>query len=278
MAQTTIIIPLPSDGITTYQNARVERAPDSAGVPGAYTEIANVTLDPYNQHTSYTDLGGASNSWYRYRYANSGGTVFSSYTADVQAGQYTVKTWLKRDIPDADLTDADWDQWKDMALLAFRTAGLGRPITTPLTFTPGSNNDRTVNLDGAYRRMVRVSIYDAASGVYITDTGQWRQWGRQVEITRPLTNCTYKLYGLGEIRSLADIDDEIFPVLYAYMKVKYLDKRIEERENFRMFLNADKISDVKLSELLDAKLRDAKIEYSSSLATALQYYEVPTGY
>lgn len=276
MAQTTIIAPLPSDGITTYQKLLIERAPDSSGSPGAYAQIANVALDQYNENTSYIDTSGATTSWYRYRYANTALSIFSSYSTDVQAGTYTVKTWLQRDIPDADITSADWDQWRDMGIQEFRNKGIGRPVADALSITPTSNLTYFYDIPAGYRTIIRVDIYDA-SGNYITATPQWMQWGRKLRIFRPETTWTYKCYGLGEIRDLTDIDDELFPLLYWYMRVKYLDKRIAERQNFRMFLNADKVSDVKTEVLLEMKLKDAQAQLNSRLLEAQENWPIPAG-
>lgn len=276
MASTTLIIPLPSDGITTYQKVQIYRAPDSGGAPGAWALISTNTLDQYNENTIYTDTGGDTTSWYKYRYADTAVAMFSSDSPNIQAGQYTVKTWLKRDIPDADILDADWDQWRDMAIQEFRNKGIGRPIADPIIVTPSSSTVYFYDIPAAYRTLVRLDIYDAA-GNYITVTPQWVQWGRKLRIFRPDTTLTYKAYGLGEIRDLTDIDDELFPLLYWYMRVKYLDKRIEERQNFRMFLNADKVSDVKTGELLDLKLKDAQAQLASRILEAQENWPLPAG-
>jgi hypothetical protein len=275
MATTTIIVKIPDDGITTYQRFDLDRAPDSAGVPGTFANIASPTLDQYNETTIYTDTGGATNSWYRYRYNNTALSNPGEYSPSFQAGQYTVRTWLQNDIPDADIDTTDWDTWRDMALQEFRNEGVGRPVADPIEFTPGSDTDEWVSIPATYRNIIWCDIYYASRRV--TDTPEWKVWGRKIRIARPNTNFTYKFYGIGDIRSLADIDDELFPLLYWYMRTKYLDKRLADRQNFRMFLNADKVSDVKTEQLLEMKLRDAKIEYASRLSRAQTIYPIPTG-
>jgi hypothetical protein len=275
MPQTTIVAPLPNDGIVTYQRWRIERAPDSAGAPGAYAEIINQALDQYTENQVYIDSAGATDSWYRYRYSNTALTVNSTYSSDRQAGAYTVRDWLRADIPDADITTTDWDRWRDMAIQEFRNEGVGRPLAAALDFTPTSDTDEWVNLPAAYRTIIRVDIY--YSSRYMTNTPEWYAWGRKVRIPRPNKTYTYKLWGIGEIRTLADIDDELFPLLYWYMRMKYLDKRIADRQNFRQFLAADKVSDVKTEMLLEMKLKDAKMEYATRLSRAQTTWPIPTG-
>jgi hypothetical protein len=275
VATTTIVIKIPDTGIATYQKVEIDRAPDSAGVPGAFANIATPVLDEFNETTVYVDTGGATNSWYRYRYTNTAVSIWSEYSPSFQAGQYTVRTWLQNDIPDADLDTTDWDTWRDMAFQEFRNEGVGRPVADALEFTPGSEDDAWVNIPATYRTIIWCDIFYSTHR--ITETPEWKVWGRKIRIARPNTNFTYKFYGIGDIRSLADIDDELFPLLYWYMRMKYLDKRIAERQNFRMFLNADKVSDVKTEQLLEMKLKDAKIEYASRLSRAQTNYPIPTG-
>jgi hypothetical protein len=275
MAQFTIVAPLPSDGITTYQRWLIERAPNSGGVPGAYAQIVNQELNAYNENQSYTDSGGAIDSWYRYRYANTALDVFSNYSDDTQAGQYTVKSWLQVDIPDADITSAMWDQWKDMAIQEFRGKGIGRPVRDPISITPESTTDEMHDLPAEMRNVIRMDVYYGSN--WITSSPQFHQWGRQIRIFKPVTTLTYKLWGIGEIRSLADIDDEMFPLLYWYMRMKYLDFRLHEREQTRAFLTADKVSDVKTEQLLEIKLRDTQVEYKSRVAEAQENWPLATG-
>lgn len=275
MAQTTVVAPLPSDGVATYQRWRIERAPDSAGSPGAYAEIVNQALDAFNENQVYIDSAGAVDSWYRYRYSNTGLTVNSTYSGGRQAGSYTVRDWLQADIPDADITPALWDQWRDMAIQEFRGKGIGRPVRYPVSITPSSTTDEMHDLPAEIRNVVRVDVYYGSN--WITSTPQYHQWGRQIRIFKPVTTLTYKLWGIGEIRTLADIDDELFPLLYWYMRLKYLDFRLHERERSRAFLTADKVSDVKTEQLLEIKLRDTQIEYKSRVAEAQENWPLATG-
>ena len=56
-------------GATTY---RLERAPDAAGVAGAWTEIASVTTSPYSPYAD-SQLSPNTRYWYRLRAANASG-------------------------------------------------------------------------------------------------------------------------------------------------------------------------------------------------------------
>jgi hypothetical protein len=65
-------------------------------------------------------------------------------------------------------------------------------------------------------------------------------------------------------------------ILYWGMRLKYLDKRLAERANFRYFLSADKTSDVPLGQL-EAHRNTAAKEFETRLADVKQTYAMPSG-
>ena len=275
MAQTTITAATPSDGITTYQKIRIERAPNSGGVPGAWAEVVSIDVDPFNEFTSYTDTGGADTDWYRYRYANTGGSVFSNYSNAIQAGDYLIRQWIKADIPDADLTNSDWDRWRDEVLTDLSVKYIGRPIYPPQSITPSGYSDEWHGLNADIRKVVRVEIYDSA-GFRVTATPRWLQFGRNIRIENPLPTQTYKVFGVGILRNLADLDQELFMILYWRVRLKYLARRLADRANFRYFLSADKNTDVPLGQL-EAHRNTAAREFEIRLADVRQTYAIPSG-
>src|SRR5947209_3667267 len=99
MANTLVIINNPADGVTTYQNGKVQRAPDSSGTPGTFADLATTALDGTAETTNYTDIAGLTTDWYRYRWENTAATVVSDWSASIQAGDYLIRQWVTKDIP-----------------------------------------------------------------------------------------------------------------------------------------------------------------------------------
>lgn len=273
MAQTTISARTPTDGIVTYQRILVERAPDVNGAPGTFVQIVNVAIDQYNEYTDYTDTTGTVADWYRYRYANTALLVYSDYSDVIQAGDYIIRQWIMADIPDTDLTKADWDRWRDEVLADLSVKYVGRPIYPPQSITPAGYTTEYYPLTGDIRKVIRVDIYDSA-GFFVSGATKWSQFGRYLRIIRPQPSLTYKVYGLGLLRDLSDLDDELFMILYWGMRIRYLDRRLAERANWRFYLSSDKGSDVPLHDL-EAHRTRAQSEFDSRLTDIRQTYSVP---
>lgn len=115
-----------------------------------------------------------------------------------------------------------------------------------------------------------------SGGYFFTEIPNWRQWGRYIVIDRPEPTATYKVYGVGFLRGLSDLDPELFMLVYWGIRLKYIDKRIAERNNFKYFLNADKVSDVTLPQL-EAHRNQALNEFNSRLATVSESIGLPVG-
>lgn len=273
MADTLVYISHPSDGVTTFQRARVERAPDVAGAPGAFTEITNILLDSNADHTNYTDTAGTSTDWYRYRWANTAGTVFSDYSPSRQAGDYKIREWIKADIPDADITNTDWDRWRDQVFSDLALQGLGKITGTLYSWTPASNTDEWQNIDGRVSTVLQVDIYKGSDK--LTTLTDWYQVGRKIRIPSPRSTWTYKYWGVEEIRNIGDLSDEMFNIVYWGMRLKYLFRRLADRQNFKFYLSADKTSDITITDL-EKMAAEARSEYEVRLASVKSGIGLPT--
>ncbi len=124
----------PPDGNPVYTKVEIERAPDNgSGAPGAWTNIATVTIDPDNSYAySYEDDAGAVTSWYRHRYTNAAVSEWSDYSTEIQTNDFWPLQQLRADIPDADILDADWDDWMIQTMLDLWTEGIWLPHEEPI--------------------------------------------------------------------------------------------------------------------------------------------------
>jgi hypothetical protein len=275
MAQTIITAATPADGITTYQLTLIERAPDSGGTPGAYAQVASLSNDPYNEFISFTDTGGTSTDWYRYRYANTGLTILSDYSTAIQAGDSIIRQWVKADIPDTDIFDTDWDRWRDETLTDLSLKYIGRFVYPPQSVVPSGFTDVDHPINADIRKVTRVEMVDSSGG-RVTSTPAWEQYGRYLRLLYPKTSYTYNVYGIGYLRNLADADQEIFMLIYWGIRLKYLDRRLQERENFKYFLTADKVSDVSYQALQSGR-NAAQHEFDTRLESVRQSISLPSG-
>lgn len=142
-----------------YTLMRVERAPDAAGVPGAFAEITAVDIDDSDLYTLYNDAVGAATDWYRHRWSNAAGTVFSGYSPSLQAGDSQMRQWIRADIPDADLTATIWDRWIDQSLIDLYAFGLWKPVTQTVTVTSSNGAvDRLYGINGEIRDVFAVEV------------------------------------------------------------------------------------------------------------------------
>lgn len=262
----------PRDGLTTYQKIRIERAPDAAGVPGAFSLVATVSIDSFNENTDYTDNGAsATTDWYRHRWETTDALSFSDWSDSLQAGDSIVRQWISADIPDADVTDAMWDTWRDQAFQEMSFEYLGRPVTQTLTPT-ATANDEFFSLNGEVRIVLRVDQYDGSD--YMGWTDQWEQRGRQIRIFYPDSSTTYKVYGIGELRDYGDIDDELFMLVYWMIRRSYIDWRIAQRANWKLFQVAERPDDTSTGALI--QLRElAHREVQMRLDKARQIHAIP---
>lgn len=256
MAETTLTARNPRSGVTTYQRIRIER---SLTEGGAYSEIADIAINPYDETTEYTDYGGSTTDWYRYRYADTGGASFSSYSTPMQAGDYKVRQRIKRSIPDADITDTMWDDWRDNAILELNAQAIGR-FADVQAITPTTDGVYSFDLNGGIRRVLSVELYSRDGGTKIRDIANWNQRGRKLWLRDPSQSYQYHVYGISEIRDPADLDDELWLAVEKYMRWQYYETRTAQRANYPLFLSSDKKTDVGGDEISDMADK-AKLEW-----------------
>lgn len=263
----------PSDGIATYQKVRIQRAPDSSGVPGAYSNVVLLDIDSSNENTNYTDTGGvASTDWYHHRWETTDGLTVSAYSAALQAGDYLIRQWVKSDIPDADITNTMWDYWRDQAIQDLSFEQVARPADTQSLTATGNTTDQWYSLNAGIRIVTRVDMYSGND--YVGWTDQWEQRGRQLRLFFPDSALTYKVYGIGEIRNLGDLDDELFMLVYWMVRRAYLDFRIAQRANWKNFQVAERPDDTSTPALVNLRAI-ASAEVQARLEKARKVYVMP---
>jgi len=256
-----------------YTNIRVERAPDAAGIPGSFAEIANITIDATDEFTAYIDTTGDSLSWYRYRYADLAGVGFSGYTDAGQVGTNKVKTWAMRNMPDADLTTPFWDQWIEEILVDCFSKGIWKedysdvvPTTSAGQVTqkygvPAKIRDviriERIGADGRVQQQLHASEYDARA--------------RNLWIYNASTAYTYRVWGKTRFNAVGEMTDDFFELLHEMLRVKYYDFRANGRGNYRAYIVLDRNADVSPEQLM--KFHDMAQRNVAAGVAALSYGE-----
>lgn len=265
MSRNALKIPNP-DGVDTaaYTQIVLQRAPDVGSTPGVFATVQTVDIDTTEENTLIVDDSGASDSWYQFYYTD--GTTDSDTTDPIQIGDYLVRQWCREDIPDTDITTTKWDYWRDQTIQDIANAGLGRPADIQ-SIDPSSATDEWHGLNAEIRRVHRVEKYDSG-GYLLTATRNWQQRGRQLRIIRPNTDHTYKVYGVAEIRSLADLDDELYTILQWGMRWRYLLFRQGEFQNYRQSLSRTRQANTPSMRDFTVLEQRAKSEYNDRLEKA----------
>lgn len=267
MSRNILDIPNPDgqDTLVTYTTILLERAPDNSGSPGIFAQIDSFAIDTSDEMTHYVDPNGALTDWYKYRYQTADAITQSDYSDPIQYGDYTVRKWIIADIPDAAITTADWDRWRDQTMQDINSAGVGRPAAIQ-SVTPTSYTDEWHNLNYEMRRVTRVEKYDSG-GNFVTVSTQWNQYGNQIRLVNPNSKLTYKIYGIAEIRSMQDLDDELFNCLYWGMRWRYLLFRTNKRMDTRSALGRTKQTDYPALRDFQAMAKEAKAQFDAALVS-----------
>lgn len=251
----------------------LERAPDNGGAPGAFAQIASIAIDTANEDTHYVDAAGAATSWYKHRFSD--GVTNDDYSAAIQYGDYLVRQWIKQDIPDADITNTRWDSWRDQAIQDMHNEGLTRPAEIQ-TLTPTSVTNEWFDLNAEIRRVTHMERY-YTNGELMADFNNYTQRGRKLRIKRPIVSAVYKVYGVAEIRCLADLDDELFTVLKWGMRMYYCDWRRLQRLDMRPALSRTRLSDTTTNNDFGALFRDAEFQFRSRVERAKSHQAISYG-
>jgi hypothetical protein len=260
VAVNALYLPNPGDGTTTYSNVRIERAVNNAGAPGAFTEITNIAIDASDEFTAYSDTTGATDSFYQHRWANAAGTIFSGYSDYIQAGDSPLKQRLKGDIPDADLTDTFWNRWITRAMLQLYNLGVwyeGRATITITKLISANVEDERYVIPAALRQVFSVEAIDTSTTQHIfwLQADEWSVENRTIRFIRPSTQWKYVLHGKAQYQQLGELTNDVEELAYHLVVRMYLQKRINDRRNFRKWVVFDRTSDITLKDLRDG-LRD----------------------
>lgn len=249
----------PKDATATYAQVHIERAPDAAGSPGAFTEIASVAIDTLHEYTLYSDGTGTITSWYRHRYETTAGSgVYSDYSDAIQAGDSIVRQRIKLDIPASDVASSDWDRWTAESLLEMYHNGIWYPLRVTITPTTDTNQNviEYYALDQRIREAYAIELVDPTSGLHIEwiDEGpEWMQEGGQVRLFGADTQYNYLVHGKAIFRNLGELLDDYFPVMQAFLALKYVGFRRKQREDFIAYMVGDPRTDTTWRDLLAAE-------------------------
>lgn len=240
-----VAVPNPDDGTTTYSQIELSRSPDNS----AWSVVATFDITAREEQTPYTDAAGTATSYYKYRYKTAA-AAFSEFSPSIQAGDELTRQWIKTDMGDTNITNTIWDQWISMSLQDMALHDIYKPSAIQ-SISPSSTTTEWYDLNNDIKRAVRVDIYDGSN--FVTNSDLWLQSGRQIRIFYPATNLTYKVYGLAEMRTLADLTDEAKMLLYWMLRVRYLDYQIYQRTNFKIWGNDQNESNVSLPQMMEAR-------------------------
>lgn len=268
--------PNPKD-MVTFPKIRVQRS--ATGLfAGEEADVGVFDVDTTNEDTIVIDTAGTATSYYRHRGENFPHTIETAYTKGILFGDYVIRQMIKHDIPDADIVDADWDIWRDETFLDMQMLGLGRSLD-PVTFTPATSEDYNKTLPGAMRRVSRVEIWWRTPSRYWTDIRAWEQRprSRTLRIMHPRNGFDYLIYGLGELRDLSDLDDELWNILYWGMRWRYMLMRQHERVDMRPFMSRTRQSDTTSQQDFKHLADDAKLQFDQRVAQVLLNEGMPSG-
>lgn len=233
-----------------YSRTRVERAPDVAGAPGAFVEIADILIDTTDEFTAYLDTAGEDTSWYRYRWADALGATFSGYTDAGQVGDNKVKTWAMRNMPDADLLDPFWDQWIEEILVDCFSRGIWKEDYADIVPTTTNNRvDFDYGLPAKIRDVIRVeTLYDGVPS-HEGDPTSWDARGRRIYLYGLNTSQTVRVWGKCRFNAVGEMTDDFFELLHEMLRMKYYDFRANGRGNYRAYIVLDRNADISPEQL-----------------------------
>lgn len=115
----------PVDGAPVWVKVEIERAPDSAGSPGLWANIATVIISLSGPVAyAYEDTFATVGDWYRHRFTNVAVDAWSNYSVPVQTNSFLALQWIEGDITDADIDEDDWATWGDQSITDMWTQGV----------------------------------------------------------------------------------------------------------------------------------------------------------
>jgi len=250
-------------------------------VAGVWAEIATPAITVNDEVTLYQDLAGTTTDWYRHRWANTALTVNSAYSTEIQAGDSTVRQWLKADIPDKDITTTQIDTWISQTLVDLYARGMWKPDRSTVTITTqNGSGDEYYDIPAAIRDVYRVekvsndSLLRHVAWLY---EGQWEQIGRQVRIYKSTTSYKYVVHGKALYQTIGQLAQDYFMLAFRMTRVRVLQFRLSQRSNFYKAVTFDKTTDINTQDIR-AMIQEAEIQIERDIrALALAEPAVQSG-
>jgi hypothetical protein len=257
----------PVDGIPVYVKAKIQRAPDAAGTPGAWGTIATVTGSTTGKwFYRFEDDASPStlDAWYRHIFTDLAEAADADPSEEVQVDEFLAILWALADITDDDVSIDAVTQWANQgvadlwpriwqrypASAAERTAATILPDDVLVAGT----NDEHYPIPSDLFEVWRVEKIDATSFRHIAwlfSNVEWEQADREIRLMNPSETYRYRMHGKKRYRDLAEVGEELYQLIYWQIRKQYLDWRVNKRANTPRFLVFDRKSDTTPEQLRD---------------------------
>lgn len=278
----------PPDSDDTYASIQLERAPDAAGVPGAFALVSTTAIDPKHDYTFVEDAGGSALHWYRYRYVKTGGDTSAVYKPSAtgqQGGIFAVRGFVKSEIPnDPDLTDPLIDQWIDLAFGEMYGLGIWTPVETTLTITAEAGDVTQAEMEYALDRPA-IDVYEVWENYRsplqtrrseLVDG--WTQSGNKVRFPlswTPTIGGSYLVVAKGEYSDVGQLTNDYLPILSNLVFAAYAMWKRKQMANFKPF--DSKVSEISMRPGDLKQLADDHRAIAEKLASRVANEEPPKG-
>lgn len=240
-----------------YAKVRIERAPDSSGVPGAFSQVAVIAINNREEATPYIDTVGDSLSWYRHRWSDSNDANPSDYSDAMQVQDSLVKQRAIQDLRDAtDITSGMWNDWIRQSVESLYEDGIWwwwRETITPTLLSDGSPADYydlpyTIR-DAFWLEKVDPTTLRHISWQFLNT--EWTALGGagQLRIYNADTNAKYVVHGKRQYRNLGELTDDYWLLISEKVRLKYLKFRADQLAHTRKFVFLDKRIEVNPPDL-----------------------------
>lgn len=269
MSRVTYRVPQPFqpvDGVPVYTKVEISRAPNAAGTPGAWGVLATVTgsttgkfFYSYEDDTSPSTL----DAWYRHRYADVTGLLFSDYSEEVQVDEFLALLWALADITDSDVDVDAVTQWANQGVTdlwpeiwqrypsnaAERTAAT---LTIDDLLVAGTFDEYYPIPSDLFEvwRVERIDRTTYAHQAWLFANVEWDQYERELRLHAPTDLYKYRMHGKRRYRDLSELGEELYQLIYWMVRLAYLDWRENKRANTPRFLVADRKSDTTPEQLV----------------------------
>lgn len=284
MSRVTYNVPQPiqpPDGNPVYVKAQIERAPNVAGTPGVFANIATVVGSTTGKwFYRYEDDGAAAtlDDWYRHRYTDLAVALFSDYSVEVQVDEYLAMLWALADITDADITIDEVVQWANQGIIdlwpefwTYYPANAADRILctiTPDDLLVVGTLDEYYDIPSDLHEIARIEKIDATNQRHkdwMFYGTQWEQIDRQVRIFELNSAVKYRMHGKRRLRDISELGEEFHQLVYWMIRKQYLDWRVNKRADTPRRLVFDRKNDT-TPEQLETFLKRAIYEVDLRMA------------